>query len=102
MPTILTVAQPPATPSSPRVLYNSLMGVFAGAFLALLAALVLEMLDRRVRTPDDVVSMVGLPVLGSLPKPGTKRYVAGNRPLLVQSAFTQRLPAPGAAQQGGV
>jgi len=57
--------------------------------LAIGAAMALELRDRRVRNIDDVVTTLGLPVIGALPKPGSK-LMLGNR----TSAMQQRLMAP--------
>ena len=78
---ILTTAQPPAEHSSPKILLNTALSVFLGLLLAVGVALLLELSDRRVRAPDDIVAALGLPVLGTLPKPGAKRFHAGNRSL---------------------
>ena len=90
---ILTTAAPPAEPSSPKILLNSALSVFIGALLAVAVALVLELRDRRVRAPDDVVTSLGLPVLGTLPKPGAKRFNSGRRLALMQQRVIG-LPAP--------
>ncbi len=71
---VLTMAQPPAEHNSPKLLLNTLLAVFLGALLAIGVALLMEMSDRRVRTPEDVVAALGLPVLGALPTPRAKRY----------------------------
>ena len=78
---MLTSAQPPAEHSSPKLLLNTLLSIFLGVLLAVGVALLLELSDRRVRAPDDIVTALGLPVLGTLPKPGAKRFAAGNRAL---------------------
>jgi succinoglycan biosynthesis transport protein ExoP len=70
-----------------------LLAVFLGVLLAVGVALLLELNDRRVRAPDDIVAALGLPVLGTLPKPGAKRFHAGNRSLpMAQRALS--LPSP--------
>jgi chain length determinant protein EpsF len=90
---VLTTAQPAAEASSPKILLNTLLAIFLGVLLAVGVALLLELSDRRVRAPDDVVAALGLPVLGTLPKPGAKRFHAGNRSLpMSQRALS--LPAP--------
>ena len=90
---VLTTAQPPAEPSSPKVLLNSLLSVFLGVLLAVGFALLRELSDRRVRAPDDIVAALGLPVLGTLPKPGAKRFHAGNRSLpMAQRALSLAAP----------
>jgi chain length determinant protein EpsF len=76
----LTEAAPPSAPSSPNVKLNVALAVFLGGMLALGTALLLELLDRRVRTFDDVVTALDLPVIGVMPKPGAKRVV-GRRKL---------------------
>lgn len=63
----LTQASPPLKPSSPRVLFNSILSVFAGGLLALAVTFGLEFLDRRVRTVDDIEGSLGLPVIATMP-----------------------------------
>lgn len=90
---MLTVAQPPAEHSSPKLLLNTLLAIFLGAMLAIAVAIALEMNDRRVRSTEDAVEALGLPVIGSLPKPGAKRFVAGQR-ALPPASRAMALPAP--------
>ena len=78
---VLSVAQPAAEPASPKLVLNMALAVFLGLLLAIGVALLLELTDRRLRDPDDIVTALGLPVLGTLPKPGAKRFAAGNRAL---------------------
>lgn len=87
---VLTQAVPPLQPSSPRVVLNTLLSVFLGALLALGAAFLLELLDRKVRSVDDVAAVLQLPVLGILPKPGAKL----RRNQLRGPSMQQRLMAP--------
>ena len=92
---MLTTAQPPAEHSSPKIVLNSVLAVFLGLLLAVGVALMLELSDRRVRAPDDIVAALGLPVLGTLPKPGAKRFHAGNRSLpMTQQALSLSPPNP--------
>jgi hypothetical protein len=35
--------------------------------------MLLEMMDRRVRAAGDIVAVLGLPVVGIMPKPNAKR-----------------------------
>ncbi len=90
---MLTSAQPPAEHSSPKLLLNTALAVFLGALLAVGVALLLEMSDRRIREPVDVIAALGLPVLGVLPKPTAKRFAAGRHALLMQQRVIG-LPAP--------
>lgn len=74
---MLTVAEPPVEADSPRLLLNTVLAVFFGALFAVGGALVVELNDRRVRIPADVVEALQLPLLGILPAPGAKRFSSG-------------------------
>jgi chain length determinant protein EpsF len=65
---VLTPAAEPSEPSSPRVMLNMMLSVFIGTLLGVGAALVLEMLDQRIRSVDDLQEMLQLPILGVLKK----------------------------------
>jgi len=69
----LTQAVPPTEPSSPLLVLNTAVGTFVGLLLGVAAALLLELNDRRVRSADDVVQAIGVPVLGVLPSPNARR-----------------------------
>ncbi len=92
---LLTIATPPLEPSSPRVLLNSLLGIFTGTLLGVGVALLLEIRDRRVRTLEDVVGALGLPVIGIMPKPNTRKQGGMNKPSLAQQRVVGRLASPG-------
>lgn len=72
---VLTPASPPLEASSPRVLLNTLVAVFLGTLLGVGAALMLELLDRRVRSAEDLELTLELPVLAEL---APARQVAAN------------------------
>jgi chain length determinant protein EpsF len=63
---VLTPASPPMEASSPKVLLNTLVAVFLGTLLGVGAALMLELLDRRVRSAEDLELTLELPVLAEL------------------------------------
>lgn len=92
---LLTSATPPSQPSSPRVGFNALIACLVGTMLAVGLALLWELLDRRVRTFDDVTNNLGLPVIGVMPKPSAKRSLRRSRPTLMQQRVLGQLPAPG-------
>ncbi|KYF66103.1 GumC family protein [Sorangium cellulosum] len=52
----------------PRVALNIAIGILAGLLLGIGAALARAMLDRTMRTPDEVERELGLPFLGLLPE----------------------------------
>lgn len=94
---VLTIAQPPTKHSSPKIFLNTILAVFLGTLLAVGVALLMELTDRRVRNPEDVVAALGLPVLGSLPVPNAKRYNPARPAALGLAAHPRAvsLPAPG-------
>lgn len=60
---ILSVAQPPIEHSSPKLVLNLALSVFLGVLLGIGAALISEMLDRRIRSEKDLSETLGIPVL---------------------------------------
>ncbi|HXD05856.1 MAG TPA: chain length determinant protein EpsF [Burkholderiaceae bacterium] len=87
---VLNQATEPADPSSPRILLNTAIGVFLGALLAMITALVMEMMNRRVRSIQDVVLSLGVPVIGVLPKQTrTPLFGKGAQPLLARRVLGQ-------------
>ncbi|AXQ78528.1 capsular biosynthesis protein CpsC [Streptococcus chenjunshii] len=65
--TVLEEAEEPARPSSPSVKRNLVLGGAAGAFLAIVGVLLLELVNDRVKDPDDIEEILGLPLLGVIP-----------------------------------
>jgi chain length determinant protein EpsF len=90
---MLSTAEAPAKPSSPKVVLNMALSVVIGLVLGLAAVLLLELIDRRVRAPEDLVAALGLPVIGYMPLPNAKRFLRGRRPSLMQQQVIG-LPAP--------
>lgn len=70
---VLSQAVAPLSPSSPRILVNTALSVIVGLILGTGIVLLLELRDRRVRGIDDVMEALKLPILGVMPKPGTRR-----------------------------
>jgi len=60
---VLTPAEPPLEPSSPKVLRNFLIAIFLGTLLGVGTALLLELMRRRVRSTEDLSETLGVPVL---------------------------------------
>lgn len=63
---VLTPASPPLDPSKPRIVLNLLASIFVGSMLAVGAAFVLELGQRRIRSAEDIVQALDLPVLAEL------------------------------------
>jgi capsular exopolysaccharide synthesis family protein len=65
------VIQPAATPTSaatPRLKFDTALGVILGLILGLVVVGVLDLLDRRVKDDEEVSTLTGLPALGAIPK----------------------------------
>ena len=69
---------------APQPRRNAMLGLAGGILLALALAFVLEMLDTRVRDPEELADRLGLPLLGSLPEP--PRSVRSNGRLVMLDA----------------
>lgn len=72
---LLSPAVEPLEPSKPKVLVGVIGSILGGLALGVVAALGWELLDRRVRDPEDMMVMVGVPVLGVLRPEGSKQPV---------------------------
>jgi chain length determinant protein EpsF len=62
----LTTATVPANASSPKLVINLIVGIFLGGVLGIGAALGIEMRNRRVREDEDMVDLLGVPLLGKI------------------------------------
>lgn len=69
---LLSPAVEPLEPSRPKVALGIMASVFGGLVLGLLAAFGWETLDRRVRNPEDLMVLAGVPVIGVLRPEGSK------------------------------
>jgi chain length determinant protein EpsF len=72
---LLSPAVEPLEPSKPKVGAGIAGSVVGGLVLGILAALGWEMLDRRVRDPEDLMVVAGVPVIGVMRPEGSKRPV---------------------------
>jgi chain length determinant protein EpsF len=79
---LLNPAVPPTEPAGPRVLLNTLIGILAGTVLGVGLALLLELLNRPVRSPSDIKDMLGIPVLGTIEWKPARSRAGGIRSLM--------------------
>jgi chain length determinant protein EpsF len=92
---VLARAAPPIAPSSPKIVRNAVLAIAIGLVLAIGSAILLEYLDRRVHTVDEVSELLGLPLLGVLPAPGgSGRFALRRKPLVAPRVLFRQLPAP--------
>lgn len=65
--TTLEEAVPAEEPSTPNIKRNILLGLLAGGILATGIILAMEVLDDRVKRPQDIEEVMGLTLLGVVP-----------------------------------
>lgn len=64
---ILAPALIPSNPVSPRLTINAGIGFLVGIMSGIFLVLLLEFLDRTIKTEHEIESLVNLPVLGVIP-----------------------------------
>jgi polysaccharide biosynthesis transport protein len=69
-------AELPTSPSSPKPLRNTILGLVLGLLIGIGAAVLLERLGRKIREPEDAEEIFGLPVLAFVPE--SKAIMAAN------------------------
>lgn len=65
--TTLDEAEVPQSPSSPNIRRNVLLGFIVGAGLMVVLLVVVEVLDDRVKRPEDIEELMGFTLLGVVP-----------------------------------
>ena len=65
--TTLEEARPALSPSSPNIRRNTILGVGVGAGIVILLAISIEVLDDRVRRPEDIEEVMHISLLGVIP-----------------------------------
>jgi uncharacterized protein involved in exopolysaccharide biosynthesis len=74
----VTIAEPPSVPALPAhsFLYYTLLAMFLATTGSIVLAFTADFLDTSFRTPDEVSSFLGSPVLASIPQNGRGYDVA--------------------------
>jgi capsular exopolysaccharide synthesis family protein len=81
---LVTPAQPPASPSSPKPVQDALLGLIAGLILGLAVAFLRDSLDDAVSSKEAAEQLCGAPVLAAVPMVSSWRK--RDRPLVVTLA----------------
>jgi capsular exopolysaccharide synthesis family protein len=90
---IIDRATEPGSPISPKVGVNLGFGVLAGLFLGFTFAFVIATIDDRVKTTFDVEALIGLPLLGVIPRvdrmeqPDKAQIVSNGADRMIVEAF---------------
>lgn len=87
---IVDRATPPTEPSAPQPVRNVVAGTALGLILGILLVVLLELVDRRLRDPEEVSELFDAPILGAIPHSPSLRGGAGNSmrpPPLDREAF---------------
>ena len=70
-------AEAPGSPFSPRPRRDALGGAMVGAIIACVVAVLLEAIDDSVKTATEAEALLGLPVLGRIPRRGRTGVLHG-------------------------
>ena len=65
---MLKTASTPTSASSPKTFVNIAVSLVLGSLLGLAAVYLRELTDRKLRSAEDVLEILGQPMLGTLPK----------------------------------
>jgi polysaccharide biosynthesis transport protein len=65
---IVSPATLPTAPSAPNVPMNAVIGGLIGLMVSAAAAVLVDVLDTRIKSEDDLSGHYTLPILGSIPK----------------------------------
>jgi len=71
---ILATAQIPTSPISPNLSMNTAIGVVIGLIFGIFLTFLLEVLDKTVKTEQEIENLIGLPVLGLIPSMTTEDF----------------------------
>ena len=79
---VVDSAEPPLFPHKPNLATNLLIGLVAGLLLGAAIVVALEVMDDSIKYPDEVERILGLPLMGVIPKLRTKR--SSSRPIAME------------------
>ncbi len=76
---VLSVSGIPTSPVSPNIILNTAIAAVVGFLLGVGLAFLREVLDRRIRTEEQVQQILDLPVLGSIPDIDSKVFKSSSK-----------------------
>ncbi|MEZ7642801.1 capsular polysaccharide biosynthesis protein CpsC [Streptococcus chosunense] len=65
--TTLEEARPAIAPSSPNIRRNTIIGLLGGTVFMVIAILIVELVDTRVKRPEDIEDVMQIALLGVVP-----------------------------------
>ena len=74
---VLNPAVPPLAPTGPKVMMNTVLSIFLATLLGVGFSIIAEMLDRRVRSEEDLAGLLQIPVFGAIAWTPPKRTRLG-------------------------
>lgn len=79
---VVDAAEPSLFPYKPNLMANLLVGLVAGLLLGAAIVVALEVMDDSIKFPDEVERILGLPLMGIIPKLNRKR--SAERPIAME------------------
>jgi chain length determinant protein EpsF len=97
---VLNPAIPPLLPVFPRIPLNIVLSVIVGLMIGCGLALLLELMNRRVRVRDDLAYGAGIPVLAEISRMGSRRVhrAAADLPAAKKVASVKSVAGTGSAK----
>lgn len=79
---VVEEATQPETPIRPRTVQNTLLGALVGLMLSIGVVFLIEYLDDRIRSPEQIDKVLKLPVVGLIAKMGNGYHGTGKHQLI--------------------
>lgn len=81
---ILNVAIPPDKHSSPKLLLNTILAIFLGGMLGVGFGLLAELMNRKIRSAEDIFELLEVPVLATIEANSIRTNKSGFLPRLAK------------------
>lgn len=97
---IISPATEPSRHVFPKLTLALILSMSIGALLGILAALGVELFDRRIRGPQDLLQGTGLPIVGVMPSPNARGWMHRLRIATGRKGLPSNLALQGSAMGG--